>query len=545
MSSETSHDRLIGTVSLILDRMVHVRLTAVGLSRPETIDRVPVEAAAFWEASRVQDPRAIRVNREWESLGGPRWRELELEGDSEGPGGHWGSRNLVATAHVRREPGPAPFVLMLHGYAVPQTTYDRWLAKQMRLRGAHTARLDLPLHLRRTLPGQRSGDGYFSLDPAHIRAVVRQSVEDAAAVIAWARAEVSPHVAVVGVSLGGLIATMLAAQLELDRVIAVAPFCDPAATLSQRPPTPSLRHLGMIGEYSGSWGPDRASAGRFLEFDARAAAREELHPADTGGSNHPGSCHAGPGGGTRSRHPAEHRVADGSLDLPARSHDRDERERDRAPDRGPSHRHARRPRPVRRGMTLTRPVLHREGMTANGRPYVIRPSQEGDAPGLAALMDAVAGEGELIAAVPGEPGTIEQSTRLVSIVLEGGLTLTLEVDGVPAGHVMVQRRAGRHYAHVGEIAILVSNAQRGLGLGRILMEMAIEWGRAVGLAKISLRVFPDNTRAIALYRSLGFEEEGLARGEVRMPGGDRDVLLMGLALGGPDVTGAPAILRNE
>ena len=196
-------------------------------------------------------------------------------------------------------------------------------------------------------------------------------------------------------------------------------------------------------------------------------------------------------------------------------------------------------------MTATRSVLRREGVTANGRPYVIRPSQEGDAPGLAALMDAVAGEGELIAAVPGEPDTILQSTRLVSIVLEGGLTLTLEVDGVTAGHVMVQRRAGRHYAHVGEIAILVSNAQRGLGFGRILMDMAIDWGRAVGLAKISLRVFPDNTRAIALYRSLGFEEEGLARGEVRMPGGDRDVLLMGVVLGGPDVTGAPAILRNE
>jgi pimeloyl-ACP methyl ester carboxylesterase len=84
-------------------------------------------------------------------------------------------------------------------------------------------------------------------------------------VIAGARDKDSPHVTVVGVSLGGLIATMLAAQLELDRVIAVAPFCDPAATLSQRPPTPSLRHLGMIGEYSGSWGPDRATAGRFLE----------------------------------------------------------------------------------------------------------------------------------------------------------------------------------------------------------------------------------------------------------------------------------------
>jgi ribosomal protein S18 acetylase RimI-like enzyme len=183
-------------------------------------------------------------------------------------------------------------------------------------------------------------------------------------------------------------------------------------------------------------------------------------------------------------------------------------------------------------MTAFRPVLRREGITPAGRPYVIRPSQDTDAPGLAALIDAVAGEGELIAAVPGEPDTIEQSVRLVSIVLEGGLTLTLEVDGVPAGHVMVQRRAGRRYAHVGEIAILVSNAQRGGGLGRSLMEMAIDWSRVVGLAKLTLRVFPDNQRAISLYRSLGFQDEGLLTGEVRMPSGDRDLLAMGLALAG-------------
>jgi ribosomal protein S18 acetylase RimI-like enzyme len=196
-------------------------------------------------------------------------------------------------------------------------------------------------------------------------------------------------------------------------------------------------------------------------------------------------------------------------------------------------------------MTSERLGLRREGLTSRGRPYLIRPSEDSDAPGFAALIEAVAGEGELIAAVPGEPDTIEQSLRLVSIVLEGGLSLTLEVDGVPAGNVMVQRRAGRHYAHVGEIAILVSNGQRGCGLGRSLMEMAIAWGRAVGLAKLALRVFPDNGRAIALYRSLGFEDEGLVRGEVRMPSGDRDMLLMGLALSGSDATRTPAILRNE
>jgi ribosomal protein S18 acetylase RimI-like enzyme len=181
-------------------------------------------------------------------------------------------------------------------------------------------------------------------------------------------------------------------------------------------------------------------------------------------------------------------------------------------------------------MTVAGAALRREGLTGGGRPFVIRPSRDGDAPELAALIDAVAAEGELIVALPGEPETLEQSARLISIALEGGLSLSLEVDGVIAGNVLVHRRAGKHYSHVGELAIVVSNEQRGAGFGRTLMEMAIAWARAVGLAKLSLQVFPDNARAIALYRSLGFADEGLARGEVRMPSGDRDLLLMALAL---------------
>jgi len=181
-------------------------------------------------------------------------------------------------------------------------------------------------------------------------------------------------------------------------------------------------------------------------------------------------------------------------------------------------------------MTVAGAALRRVGVTRDGRPFVIRPSGDRDASELAALIDAVAAEGEFIVAVPGEPETIEQSARLVTIVLEGGLSLSLEVDGVLAGNVMVHRRAGRHYAHVGEMAIVVSKQRRREGFGRTLMEMAIAWGRAVGLTKLSLQVFTDNLRAIALYRSLGFTDEGVARGDVRMPSGDRDLLLMGLRL---------------
>ena len=179
---------------------------------------------------------------------------------------------------------------------------------------------------------------------------------------------------------------------------------------------------------------------------------------------------------------------------------------------------------------MTATLLRREGRTREGIPYVIRPSRDDDAPGLASLIDSVAGEGEYIVAIPGEEETVEQSARLVSIVLEGGLALTLEIGGEVAGNVMVSRRAGRYYAHVAEIAIIVSNAYRRAGFGRSMLEIAIAWCRQVGIAKLSLQVFTGNHRAIALYRSLGFVDEGIARGEVRMPAGDRDLLLMALRL---------------
>ena len=174
-------------------------------------------------------------------------------------------------------------------------------------------------------------------------------------------------------------------------------------------------------------------------------------------------------------------------------------------------------------------LLRREGIQ-EGHRYLVRPSVSEDAAALTELRDAVAAEGDLIAAVPGERSALEEELSLIGLVGEGGLSLTLDVDDAVAGHLMVRRRRGPRFDHVGEIAIIVHNTQRGLGFGRTLMQVAIDWAGAVGITKLSLGVFPDNERAIRLYRSLGFVDEGIARGEVRMPDGERDLLLMGLRL---------------
>ena len=54
----------------------------------------------------------------------------------------------------------------------------------------------------------------------------------------------------------------------------------------------------------------------------------------------------------------------------------------------------------------------------------------------------------------------------------------------------------------------------GRGIGRRMMDCIIDWGRRRGLMKMNLRVFDHNERAIAMYRALGFQEEGRLRDDV-------------------------------
>ena len=175
-------------------------------------------------------------------------------------------------------------------------------------------------------------------------------------------------------------------------------------------------------------------------------------------------------------------------------------------------------------------LLRRTGTARDGREFLIRPSSADDAEALVRLRDDIAAEGDLIAAVPGERTAMEEALLLSTLLSEGGLALTLVVAGAVSGQLLVSRRAERFHSHIGELAIIVSKSCRGAGLGRALMETAIDWAQAVGLEKLSLAVFSDNHRAIALYRAIGFVEEGLQQKQILLPAGPRDLLLMGLQL---------------
>ncbi|HYA01016.1 MAG TPA: hypothetical protein VEK76_11795 [Candidatus Binatia bacterium] len=254
-------------IARAMDAGVRWQLGRMPLRLPPPGSWTPADPTRFWAESSLHDPALITV-------GPPRRRDgvevRTLTGPSRGPGSDPGSHRLVATVHLRPGRPDQPFVLAIHGLLAAWPQYEEWQCRRLVARGAHAGRIDLPLHLRRRPPGARSGVGYISADLRWTREVVRQSVEDCAAVLAWARSEVSPRLGVMGTSLGGLIACLLAAHLELSSMVATAPFCDPAGTFLDHLPPRIRGTLALSGGGGGAWGTDRAAA--------RAAVRSALAP---------------------------------------------------------------------------------------------------------------------------------------------------------------------------------------------------------------------------------------------------------------------------
>ncbi|MFF7058261.1 GNAT family N-acetyltransferase [Achromobacter spanius] len=89
----------------------------------------------------------------------------------------------------------------------------------------------------------------------------------------------------------------------------------------------------------------------------------------------------------------------------------------------------------------------------------------------------------------------------------------------------------RHKAHIW--SMYVAPAQRGLGLGRLLMQAAIAHARTMrGIRQVQLSVTANNAAAASLYASLGFEEYGTERESLCVNGQLYDETLMALPLDG-------------
>jgi ribosomal-protein-alanine N-acetyltransferase len=88
------------------------------------------------------------------------------------------------------------------------------------------------------------------------------------------------------------------------------------------------------------------------------------------------------------------------------------------------------------------------------------------------------------------------------------------------GYSVVQAVADEMHVH----NLAVDPERRRAGLGRLLMDLALDWGRRRGARRALLEVRPSNAAALALYRSLGFRTLSLRRRYYQHPTEDALVL---------------------
>ena len=139
--------------------------------------------------------------------------------------------------------------------------------------------------------------------------------------------------------------------------------------------------------------------------------------------------------------------------------------------------------------------------------WIIRAAEPQDAAGVSALLGRI-GTFEGTLQLPDMPiaSRVEmlqrvepQSCRLVAVAGE-------EIIGMAGLHL---QQPSLRRSHVRGLGIGISPGWQGRGLGRALMIRLLDWSDLwAGVLRIELWVHADNDAAIALYRSLGFAEEG-------------------------------------
>ncbi|NNF99355.1 MAG: GNAT family N-acetyltransferase [Desulfobacteraceae bacterium] len=106
------------------------------------------------------------------------------------------------------------------------------------------------------------------------------------------------------------------------------------------------------------------------------------------------------------------------------------------------------------------------------------------------------------------------------------------VDKEIVGHVSLKGGGLQTGLHRCELGIGIESLYRGTGIGRALLQRAIEFAQKTdSLSWIDLLVFAHNTSAIHLYRNAGFTDTGVIRDRFRIGGQAIDDVIMVLPVG--------------
>jgi RimJ/RimL family protein N-acetyltransferase len=167
-------------------------------------------------------------------------------------------------------------------------------------------------------------------------------------------------------------------------------------------------------------------------------------------------------------------------------------------------------------------------LAAVSRDFVIRPAEPGDAAALVDLARAVGSEPEgwlITTSNWRSAGDERRYLKSIRRYPHAAVFVAEGPDGI-VGRLSVGRDPHPASYHVADLGLMVAKDHRRHGIGRALLEAAVDWARARDVRKLELHVFPHNQGAIELYERFGFEREGFRKQHYRRPDGFVDAILM-------------------
>ncbi len=127
-------------------------------------------------------------------------------------------------------------IILLHGWITPGHQQSMWVARELLRYGISTHMIELPYHMRRSPRGYFSGTRVIDADLSILLDALRQGVADTRKLIAGLRAEGYARIGLLGISLGGYTAGLVASlEDSLESLSLAAPLVDLGYTLMNSP----------------------------------------------------------------------------------------------------------------------------------------------------------------------------------------------------------------------------------------------------------------------------------------------------------------------
>lgn len=168
-------------------------------------------------------------------------------------------------------------------------------------------------------------------------------------------------------------------------------------------------------------------------------------------------------------------------------------------------------------------VVAQEISLKDGRMATLRTPEPRDARALVGFMRDSLRTSAYLTRLPEEFSRTSWAQRRIiarALAAEREIMILAEADGGIIGMIEAGTDRRRRVCHVARFGVTVAKDWRGVGIGRALIGALIGWAEAnPALERLELHVHSENEAAIALYKSLGFAEEGRRRRAIKYADG--------------------------